>query len=108
MPNQRVNCKCLSGVSSFFPQKVFRGRLTEPFYRLVWRDTHGGAFMIQQEAPFHGTHQEQLDFVATWENIVEEKLASKHPNVSVSPKKTQKNTATLCSIPLQGYVHPVI
>ncbi len=58
---------------------------------MIWRDTHGGAHMIQEEAPFRGTHQEKLDYVARWENIVEDKLLDKHKNVSFhrgNPSKT--------------------
>ncbi len=75
--------RCFIRVSLFPLQKVFRGRLSEPFYKLIWRDTHGGAFMIQEEAPFKGTHQEQADFVARWEAIVEDRLAEKHQKTNV-------------------------
>ncbi len=83
--------RCFTGNSFLFFQKVFRGRLSEPFYRMIWRDTHGGAHMIQEEAPFTGTHQEKQEYVARWHNIVEDKLADKHPNVSFpgeTPRKT--------------------
>ncbi len=39
--------------------------------------------MIQEEAPFKGTHQEQTEFVARWQAIVEDKLADKHQKTNV-------------------------
>ena len=39
--------------------------------------------MIQEEAPFNGTHQEKAEYVARWQAIVEDKLADKHRKTNV-------------------------
>ena len=58
------------------------GRLDDPVYLLVWRDTTSGAHMIQESPPYQGTHEERQEFLARWEAPVNDKIAHKHPHVS--------------------------
>ncbi len=67
---------------SRYPQEKFAGRLHDPVYLLVWRDTCSGAHMIQEAPPFQGTHEERQEFLARWEGPVNDKIAYKHPHVS--------------------------
>ncbi len=74
-------------------QKKFRGRLSIPFYLLLWRDTHSGVYAIQEEAPYDGTQQEKDEYVNRWQAIVDDAIQDKHPNVSVSLGKHHGNTS---------------
>ena len=65
-----------------FLQEHFVGKLGDPVYLLVWRDTSSDAHIIQEKPPFNGTHAEKQEFLARWEGLVNAEIAHLHPNVS--------------------------
>ena len=85
------------------------GKLGDPVYLLVWRDTSSDAHVIQEKPPFNGTHSEKQEFLAKWEGPVNEEINKIHPNVSfreVSPIFPCNVKANYFS--MQGYFHPEV
>ncbi len=63
---------------------MFYGKLDEPIYLLVWRDSDAKVYVIEETPPFDGDGEAKDAFVARWQDAVDEAIAEKHPNVSDS------------------------
>ncbi len=62
-------------------QNKFVGKLSDPVYLLVWRDTWSKAYIIQEEPPLRGTDESKDAFIARWEDKVNEEIDKKYPQV---------------------------
>ncbi len=65
-------------------QTTFYGKLDQPVYLLVWRDSEAKTFVIEETPPYDGDEEAKEAFMARWEEAVNDEIAEKHPNVSFS------------------------